>query len=460
MRRKILLLSLLSLLQFLLIHFVLIQGFANSGDEQALLFQGRLIARGQLYVEDPIYDHANPLNKYVAADAMDDSGGRRFAKYAPGWPALLSLGVRLRAEWLVAPVLGALTVFFLLSYVGRRIGREFVPMTWWLVTLCAFFGFSVANFGTHTATMACLFVAFFVYHGTLDERQSERSHWRLFAVGLLLGYCALIRYLDWIPLMGWIGFDLLRRRRIKGLVPVLLGFALLASGHLFYNQALTGNAFLPPFVHDVNNRGTSLGISWSGFTVSAIRLKRVLYAFPPASLLLLGLLRPNRSGELKKYLALFALQVCLYFLYPWGVAGPGPRYYFPYFPFLILAVIEMYRLSRDHWIGRMGWRLALICLVVCSFVYGAGQTRDIFRRRDLERMVETIPQTKRIILLQSGTYEMVIPDLIRNPPDLWSADTLYFDYGDGVGIATLLKRFPEHRVYTYRYPGLLRPWSG
>jgi hypothetical protein len=196
MKRKILFLSLLSLLQFLLIHFVLIQGFANSGDEQALLFQGKLIARGQLYVEDPIYDHANPFNKYVAADAMDDSGGRRFAKYAPGWPALLSLGVPLRAEWLVAPVLGALTVFLLLSYVRGRIGEEFVPTTWWLVTLCAFFGFSVANFGTHTATMACLFAAFFVYNGTVDERQSEHSHWRLFAVGLLLGYCALIRYLD------------------------------------------------------------------------------------------------------------------------------------------------------------------------------------------------------------------------------------------------------------------------
>jgi hypothetical protein len=43
---------------------------------------------------------------------------------------------------------------------------------------------------------------------------------------------------------------------------------------------------------------------------------------------------------------------------------------------------------------------------------------------------------------------------------LWSADTLYFNYDDGVGIATLLKRFPGHTVYTYRYPGLLRPWGG
>ncbi len=161
MKRKILFLSLLSFLQFLLVHFVLLQGFANSGDEQAFLFQAGLFSRGQLYAEDPIYDRANPLNKYVAADAMDDVGGRRFSKYDPGWPALLSLGARLRVEWLVAPLLGALTVFLLLSCVSRRIGDEFIGTTWWLVTLCSFFSFSVANFGSHTSTMAFFWAHFF-----------------------------------------------------------------------------------------------------------------------------------------------------------------------------------------------------------------------------------------------------------------------------------------------------------
>jgi hypothetical protein len=259
--------------------------------------------------------------------------------------------------------------------------------------------------------------------------------------------------------MAWIAFDLLRQKKIKGLILVLLGFGLLASGHLLYNKLLTGNALMPPFVHDVNNRGTSLGISWSGFKVTAIRLWRVLYAFPPAGLLLLCLIKPCRSAALRACLVLFALQVSVFFFYPWGVAGPGPRYYFPYFPFLILAVVEAYRLSRDQWIGKIGWRLALACLIICSCVYGADQTLDIYRRRDLERAVATIPQQKRIILLQSGTYKMDIPDLIRNPPDLWSADTLYLVYDDGVELAGLLKRFPEHSVYFYRYPGLLRPWS-
>ena len=458
MKRRILLLSALSLLQFVLVHFVLLQHFPNSGDEASYLFQAKLFSRHQLYVRDALYDQANPLNKYVQADAILDVGGRRFSKYDPGWAALLALGARLRAEWLVAPLFGALTVFLLLSHVSKRIGDEFVGAAWCLVTLCSFFFLSVANYGSHTATMAFLFGAFFLYDKTLDD-QAERSSWRLLSVGLILGSCSLIRYLDWVPLTGWIAFNLLRQRRIMGLILVLFGFGLVASCHPIYNWLMTGNALLPPFSYaERANSSGSLGVSWMGFATTAIRLKRVLYALPPAGLLLLCLIRPCPSARLKTYVTLFALTVCTYFFYPWGVAGPGPRYFFPYFPFLILAVVEVYRLTRAERIGRIGWYVALSSLIVCSFVYGAEQASDIYKRRDLERTVARIPEKKRIILLQSGTYKMDIPDLIRNPPDLWSADTLFLAYDDDSRLKELLARFPEHRVFAYQYPGQLNPF--
>ncbi|MDP9003383.1 MAG: hypothetical protein M3N12_01180 [Verrucomicrobiota bacterium] len=461
MKRKILLLSLLSLLQFVFVHFVLIQGFPNSGDEQAFLYQARLYASGRLYVDDPIYDRANPLHKFVAADAMDDTGGRRFSKYDPGWPALLALGAKLRAEWLVAPLLGALTVFLLLAQVRKRIGDQFVAPAWWLVTLCSFFSYSAANFGSHTATMVFVLAAFVLYDFTLGQEQSGRFRWQLLGVGLLLGYCSLIRYLDWIPMMGWVAFDLLRRRNIKGLILVLLGFGVLGAVHFVYNKLLTGNPLIPPAMHDARgNLQARIGISWWGFWITGKRLWRVLYTFPPLLLLLLALWRRCQSTRLKIYLTLFALEVTTYFVYAWSAAGPGPRYFFPYFPFLILAVVEAHRLTRDDRPGRMGWRMALASLVLCSLIYGADQTREIYQRRDLERAVAAIPETKRIILLQTGTYEMDIPDLVRNPADLQSADTLYFAAKDTTGVTELLKRFPGHLVYVYRYPSSLTPWSG
>jgi hypothetical protein len=75
-------------------------------------------------------------------------------------------------------------------------------------------------------------------------------------------------------------------------------------------------------------------------------------------------------------------------------------------------------------------------------------------------MVATVPETKKVILLETGTYKRELPDLIRNPVDLWTAQTLYVDYRDPSGIGELLKRFPQHAVYVYRYPGSLKPWKG
>lgn len=454
MKSRILLLSLFSLIEFSLVHFFLIQRFPNSGDEAAFLYQARMFSRGQLYVEDPIYDRAHPLNKFIQADALDDMGGRRFAKYDPGWAALLAVGTLAHAEWLVAPLLGTLTVFLLLTYVRKRFGDEYVWPMWWLITLCSFYSLSVANFGSHTAAMALLFGVFVIYD-TFEE-----SPWWLFGAGLLLGYVSLIRYLDWIPLMAWIGFDLLRKRRIKGAILLVLGFVLIASSHLLYNSLVTGNAFLPPAVHDARGGvGTRLALWWGAFGVTGIRLFRVLYTFPPVLLLLLCFFRRCQSARLKLYLGLFFCIVCLYLLYSWGVVGPGPRYYFPYFPFLFLAVIEVYRLTHAEKIGRIAWRTAIALLILCSVGYAAVQAFEIYRRRDLERMVATIPENKKVILLETGTYKRELPDLIRNPVELWTAETLYVDYRDSSRVAELLKRFPRHAVYVYRYPGSLKPWK-
>jgi hypothetical protein len=46
---------------------------------------------------------------------------------------------------------------------------------------------------------------------------------------------------------------------------------------------------------------------------------------------------------MKMCLALFAMNVAVYFLYPDGIGGPGPRYFFAYFPFLVLAIADLYR---------------------------------------------------------------------------------------------------------------------
>src|SRR5260370_897974 len=110
---KKMLVSVIFLLEALFVYFVLTQRYPISGDDYSYTYQAKLFASGKLYAEDPIYDPALPFYDCVETYCLRDDQGHRFSKYPPGWPVLLAVGVKLRAPWLIDPLLGALLVFLL-----------------------------------------------------------------------------------------------------------------------------------------------------------------------------------------------------------------------------------------------------------------------------------------------------------------------------------------------------------
>jgi hypothetical protein len=56
-----------------------------------------------------------------------DYQGERFGKYPPGWPAWLSLGVRLSAPWLINGLLATATG----SELTQKLRAEFKDRTCW-----------------------------------------------------------------------------------------------------------------------------------------------------------------------------------------------------------------------------------------------------------------------------------------------------------------------------------------
>jgi hypothetical protein len=82
-------------------------------DEVAYLYQARIFARGDLVIETP-----QPRRAYWQPFVVDHND-RRFGKYTPGWPALLSLGVLMGQPWVVNALLAGLTVALV-----YRLGRE------------------------------------------------------------------------------------------------------------------------------------------------------------------------------------------------------------------------------------------------------------------------------------------------------------------------------------------------
>jgi len=452
--------SAIFLLQALLVYFVLAQRFPLSGDDYSYLYQAKLFASGKLYAEDPLYDRALAFYDCLATNCFRDYQGHRFSQFSPGWPALLAVGVKLRVPWLVNPLLGALLVFLMLTYTERRMGKKLVRVTWLLLMLCFFLCYYAASFRAHIATAVFVFVAFLLYDHS--ERHPQHSKLWLFGAGAFLGYSAMIRYIDWVPLALWIGVGLLRRKRLSDVMLFGIGFGLLASGNLVYDALLLGNPFqVPDMLYHSPGIGDRLTVSWKGLVLTIVRLANLLWAFPPVLLLVVLWRRYQASSKIKMYVTLFSMNVAIYYLYPTGVAGPGPRYFLAYFPFLVLAVVDLYqRMSRDSRpIGRHLWNFAIVSLVVCSVVFAAEEAYTMYWRRDLERTAQRLGSGKKIFLLKTGTYRTAAGDLTRNPPVLSSANSLYFKWCDDPEREALLKRFPGRAIFVYEYPGRLYPYD-
>ncbi len=89
-------------------------------DEFAYLYQARMFARGDLYIDTP-----RPLATYWQPFLVDlDHNGdgireRRFGKYTPGWPMVLAVGELLNASWMLNAWLAMLTIALV-----YRLGRE------------------------------------------------------------------------------------------------------------------------------------------------------------------------------------------------------------------------------------------------------------------------------------------------------------------------------------------------
>ncbi len=464
--RKRLLLSSCSLLLALFVYFVPDQRFPNSADDWSYLFQARLFASGHVSSEDPLYDRAHPLQRYIGTNCVTDYDGRRFSKYPPGWPLLLAAGAFVHAEWTVAPLLGALLVFLVLLHVERRVGREWVTSAWVLLALCAFFVYTLQSFRSHTATMVCLFGAFLVYGGspkpTAKAAESPKigESALLFASGALVGFASLIRYVDWIPLAAWIAYDLLRRKRVAHLALFASAFVLVASGNLLYDAILSGHPLATPTALNSSvGPHDRLAISWHGFVVTGVRLGAVIYAFPPVLALLFVTRRYWRQSRFKVHAALFLMSVGLYFFYVAAIGGPGPRYLAAYFPFLVVAVVDGWRwlFAEDPQRARRLWRCALGAQVLASVVFAGIEIRRVYERTDLIRAVERLEPGPKVVLLRTAPRGETWADFTRNPAVLSSADVLYFGWGDASGLDALVERFPARRVFVYEYPGTLQP---
>ncbi|MBI2864903.1 MAG: glycosyltransferase family 39 protein, partial [Chloroflexi bacterium] len=133
-------------------------GLPHVEDEHAFLFQAKVLATGRLFVQSP------PMPPFFPTQFVVDRDGKRFGKYPPGYPLVLSLGVLAGQPRLVNPLLGALGLF-VVFLIGRELyGNRLGLLAAGLGAVSPFFFMQSGSYMSHASTLlfTALFVLFFV----------------------------------------------------------------------------------------------------------------------------------------------------------------------------------------------------------------------------------------------------------------------------------------------------------
>ena len=219
--------------------FVL-EGVPHIDDSIAYLFQAKTFALGRISVAPPP-DSASFMVPHIV---LTDQAW--FAKYFPGWPALLSLGVLARAAWLVNPVLAAATVLMVHALLRRLYDRGSANAATLLVAVSPWLITSSSEMMSHPAALFCGVLALL---GIERQRDTRAGPWALVA-GVALGLLYLVRPPDAAALglvaALWAWGLWGRRLSLGSLATVAVVAIAVAAISLPYNAALTGDPLLPP----------------------------------------------------------------------------------------------------------------------------------------------------------------------------------------------------------------------
>ncbi len=337
----------------LLAAFVALYCFAGrgfTGDEQAMTWHARMLLAGHLAIPTP----AHP--EFFTTVSVLDHDGRWFSQYPIGGPALIAVGLILRAAWLVNPVLLGLAAWQLHRFARHAFGESTARGAVLLFALSPFVLVLGATQMNHTPALLFTLVALaeLAAWDAAAEPAVLASH--AAGIGLAVGAIALVRPLDAALVALPVGvFQLLhargdtRRLRsigvqcVAGLVPIaiLLWVNARTTGQplLFGYDAAHGPAHAIGFHVDPTGvahtplRGL---IYLSGYLM---RFDRFLFEWPlPALLIVCAVLARLRTASRwdSLLLSLVAAFLLGYAAYWHNGFFDGPRFLFPVAPVLIL----------------------------------------------------------------------------------------------------------------------------
>jgi hypothetical protein len=435
----------------------ILQGFPNSADEYAYIFQTETFRQKRLWNEP------HPAQEFFAFAHIAQMEGKWVSRFPPGWPLVLTIGSFFRIPlWFINPFLGTLSILILFALAKRIYNSRVAIVSVVSILFSSFFIFNSASYFSHT--LCGLLLILFVYCGFRYIQENGKIY--ALSAGFFLGFAFITRYytalLCALPLVFYL---LLKRDRkcFTGLLWIFLGTTPFLFFTLLYNYKITGNAFL--FVTTWMNPNERLGFvhgySWN---LAWIYLVKHIQAFaywtsPPILLLYFGyIIQSFKNKSIRSHdFSLIFIIVGYFFWHTYGGNQYGPRFYYEAYPFVILFVVAKLFGELPLVKPRLFQRFAL-ALFLIGLVWGASaipvmakrEHQIISERMDLYRLVEQENVHDAIVFLRSGTgvmRPMPARDLARNGIGFQN-DVLYAR-DLGADNARLREYFPDRNIYVY-----------
>jgi hypothetical protein len=367
-----LILAILGSLSSIWVSHSVFENLPHLEDEFAFLGQAEVVAQGRIKLPTPFEAHSH-LVPFVV-----DYGGYRFGKYPPGWPAMLSLGVRLNAPWVVNALLAGFSIW-LIYRLGSKVAGDGVGLLAAVLSLTSpMFLMLSGSMLSHTFSLflTCAFALAWLelFPFKKDERVNQRHPaWVLvLIVGMSLGLLAITRPLTAVgvglpfivlAIVKFVKGNGAERSQLLGIgITTLFLVGLLP----LWNAALTGKPLLNPYTlwweYDrvgfgpgtgVTESGHNLFIAWWNIQWSLRTGVHDLFGWPYISWIFLpfGLAALRRRWGGWLLFCLFPAIVLVYMAYWVGSWLYGPRYYFEALPGLAV-VSAMGILWAGGWLKR------------------------------------------------------------------------------------------------------------
>jgi 4-amino-4-deoxy-L-arabinose transferase-like glycosyltransferase len=320
-------------------------------DEVVYLIHAKYFARGWLEMPLPAVREAFDL------DLMMYEPTRWYSPVPPGWPAVLALGVRLGAPWLVNPLLSGLSV--VLAYISLRAIYGIRTARIATIFLCTspWFLFLGMSFMSHQLTLAAALAGAVA---VTRIRSGASALWAIPA-GIAIGVVAIIRPLEGFIAAVLLGFWALGSQRRIGFRVATVGLMAVmsiatAALTLPYNRYFTGRWTSFPIMAYTDaaygpgsnalgfgaNRGLPFGgldpFPGHGFrdvlvntNLNLFQLNAELLGWGTGSILLLAVLLVSRTLRRQDaWMLITILAVIIAHAFYWFSGGPdfGARYWY------------------------------------------------------------------------------------------------------------------------------------